>query len=104
MVAQEHDVLVAEVGDEPLLLLVVERDALVVVIGEARDRDHRVLADRQQAVLLRGHGDAGVGVEVHDEMRIVARLVDRRMDGEAGRIDEVGRVLEDRAIEVDLDQ
>src|SRR2546421_7348267 len=58
VISQDEGGLVTEVGDEPWLLVVVERGALEVVIAEAAQREHRVLGDRQQAAALGGDGDA----------------------------------------------
>ena len=85
MIAQQHQRLVAEVGDQPVALVVIEGDPLIVVVREPRQHDQRMLAQRQQALGLGGDRDALVGVQMHDEVGILARGVDRRMDGESGR-------------------
>jgi len=58
VVPQDERGLVAEVGHEPRLLVIVEGGALEVVITEAPEAEHRVLGDRQQAAALGGDGDA----------------------------------------------
>ncbi len=68
-----------------------------------RDYDQRVLGDRQQAFGLGRHGDALVAVDMDDEPRLFPRGVNRRVDGEARRIDAVGTVHDDVAVQVDLD-
>ena len=37
-------------------------------------------------------------------MSVLPRRMDGRVDGEPGGIDEIGRLLKDRAVQVDLDQ
>ena len=78
MIAQDHHVLVAEILDQARAFVVVERDAFVVVIGEVVVDEHRVLAHRQQALLLARDGDAVGGVDVDHGMRVLARHVDAR--------------------------
>ena len=41
---------------------------------------------------------------MHHKASVVAGRVDRRLDGEARRIDEIGRVLQDIAVQIDLHQ
>ena len=95
---------VAEVGDQPLALVEVDRDPLIIVEGEVAADQHRRLGQRQQPVAMRRHRLSGRRVEVHHRMRIVARHVDRRMDGEARRIGDERRRLDRIAADVDLDQ
>ena len=104
VVAQQHDRLVAKVVDQALALIEVERDALIVVIGEPWQGDQGMLGERQEALGLGGDGDALVGVHVNHVLGVLARGVDGRVDGETRRIDEIGRVLEDVAVKVDLHQ
>src|SRR5207302_917498 len=66
MVAQDHRLGgLAEVARHAAALIHLERDALVVVVGDLLLHHHRVLADGQQAALVRRHRHAGarVGVE-----------------------------------------
>ena len=87
MIAQNHHELVAEIGDQPLALIQIERDAFVVMIGEAIGELHRPLIERQQSLLLAGHRDAGDGVGVQHARRIRSRRVHGAVNGEAGRVD-----------------
>ncbi|MNS72100.1 hypothetical protein D3C72_1055000 [compost metagenome] len=82
----------------------VQRQAFVAVIGDLMLQQAGVLADRQQAVLLRRHAHAVHRVQVDDEPGVLARRMDRRMNGEARRIDEAGRLLNDVAVQIDLHQ
>ena len=104
MVPQEQQRLVPEIGDDAFPLVQVQGDALVIMIGEALGHQQGVLADRQQAVLLRRDADTGIGVKVHDAQGVLPRGMDRRVDGETRRIDEVGRLLHDVAVQIDLDE
>ena len=103
--AQDHGVVVAEVAHQPVALVEVERDAFVVVVAGAAEELHRHLVQRQQALLLRRHRHAGRGVAVHDALRIVARHVHRRMDGEARIVDPgLLELLDGVAFGIDGDQ
>ena len=105
VIAQNHDELVAEVGDQALALVEIERDALVVMVGEAIGELHRPLIERQQSLLLTGHRDAGDGVGVQHADRVGPRRVHGAVNGEAGRIDaEAQRVVDDVAVDIDGDQ
>ena len=53
VVAQQHDVLRAEIALQARALVVVERDAFVIVIGEVGDDELRGLVQRQQALASR---------------------------------------------------
>ena len=66
MISQQHERLVAEILNDPLPLIEVERDALIFMIGDTGHEKQRVLADRQQAIGLGGNAHAGVGMQVHD--------------------------------------
>ena len=76
---------------QPRPLIVVERDALVVVIGEIGRDELRRLVERQQPLLGGGDGGAVGRMQMHDAAGVLAHLVHRRMDGEAGGIDGIRR-------------
>jgi hypothetical protein len=63
-----------------------------------------VLGQRQQPLGLRGHGYALVGVQMHDDPRVLPRGMDGGVDGEARGVDREGRVLDHVAVRIDLDQ
>ena len=105
MVAQDHHELVAEIGDKARTLIEIERDALVVVIGEAAGELQRPLIERQQALLLAGDGDARDRMRVQDADRVMPRGMDRAVTRETGRVDaEAHGVIDDVAVEVDRHQ
>ena len=89
MVAQDQEVVVAEVALQARLLVVADRDALVVVIAERRQGDGRLLRDRQQALALGRDRDAARRVRVQHAQHVVPRRVDRAVDHEPGRVDRV---------------
>jgi len=86
VVVQQHDVLLAEVALQPRPLGEIERDALVVVIGEIGRTScavwlsgRRPRASRDRRAVRR--------VQMHDAAGVLAHLMHRGMDGEAGGID-----------------
>ena len=104
MVAQQHKRLVAQISHQSPALLKVQRQTFIAVVGDLMLQKAGVLADGQQAFGLRRHPDPGHGVQVDDVVRVFARAVDGRMDGETRRIDEAGRVLNDVSVQIDLHQ
>ena len=104
VIAQQHVVLVAEVLLQARALVMVERDAFIVVIGEIVGDELRGLVQRQQAFHAARHRGAVGRVQMEHAAGVLAHLVDRRMDGEAGRVDAVIALGELVAVEVDLDQ
>ena len=104
VVAQHQEALVAQVAHEARPLVVVERHALVVVVGERGEHEDRVLRQGEQALGLRGDGDAVDAVHVQHALRVRARGVHGAVDGEPGRVDLVGAFEHLAALEVDLDE
>jgi hypothetical protein len=104
MVPQHQERALAEVGDEPRLLVVAQRDAFVVVVREVGEDEDRLLRDRQDPALLRRHRDAVERMRVHHALHVVARRMHRAVDREPGRVDRELRLLQHVAGDVDLDQ
>jgi hypothetical protein len=104
VVAQYHDVLVAEIGQEAGALVGMSPGALIVVIGNVADHLQRILVDRQQSRLLHRHRAAGDRVGMDDAGDFRARPVDRAGDREAAAVDRVLRGFDRIASAVDLDQ
>ncbi len=77
MVAKQHRALVAEVGDDPLALVEVDGDALIIVEGEVAADQHRGLGQRHQAFFMGADRLSGRRMEMHHRMRILARHVHR---------------------------
>jgi hypothetical protein len=63
-----------------------------------------MLRQRQQAFVLRGNGDAVDAVHVQHALRILAGLVDRTVDQEAGRVHFVRAGFDLAAAEVHFHQ
>ena len=78
---------ISEIADDALALVEIERDALVFVDAEPPKKLQGDLADRQQSALDRRNGHARLGVRMNDAGRVVARHMDRAVDGEARGID-----------------
>ena len=95
---------VAQVRDDALALVQVVRDALEVVIADVLVEAHGGLVERQQPAIERRDRLARHRVGVQDGVQVLARHVDRAVDDEAGAVHLVGRLVEDVAVDVDLDQ
>ena len=65
---------------------------------------HTGVAQGQQTFFVARHRHGVIGVQVHHYVCIIASGVDRRMDREAGGIDEIGRLLNNIAVKVDFDE
>jgi hypothetical protein len=104
MVAQHEACGAAEVCLQTRLFIFTHGDAFIVVIGERRQHECRLLADRQDAALLRAHRDAGARVGVQHAADILASRMNAAVNDETSRIDRVRAVAELVAALVDLDQ
>ena len=104
VIAQHQQRLVAQIVDDTFPLVQLQRDALIVVIGQIVVHDHRELRIAPQPAVLHRHGHTVGRVHMDHTARIMARRVNGRMDGETRRIDVVRRILTDVALKVDLDQ
>jgi hypothetical protein len=82
----------------------MERESLVLVIGELLMKTQRVLRRRQQARGLQRNGDAGGVVQMHDAERIGACRVDSRMQSEPGCVDRMLAGPDDVTCNVDFHQ
>jgi len=104
VIAQQQVVLVAEVFLDARALIVVERDAFIVVIGEVAGDELRSLVQRLQAFEATRDRNAVGGVEMQHAAGILADLMDRGVNGETRRIDAVLAFGQQITVEVDLDQ
>jgi hypothetical protein len=104
VVPQDHRLAIAQVAHQALLLVHVDRHALVVVVADV-DEAHRGLREGHQAGFHRRHRHTGDGVRVDHAIDLVPRAVDRAVDDEARLVDVVlGRVEQDLAVQVELDE
>ena len=104
VIAQQHVVLVAEVLLQPRAFVMVQRHAFIVVIGEVVGDELCGLVHRQQAFHAARDRSAVRRVQVKHATGVLAHLVDRRMDGEARRVDAVFALAELVAVQIDLHQ
>jgi hypothetical protein len=108
VIAQDQDIAVADVRDQPRPLVVLDGDAFVVVVADLSDEAHGFERHRQEAALQGRDGRAGDRVGVHDAMRVVAGLVDGAVNDPAGRVDRPAEFaaagLDDLAVDRDLDE
>src|SRR5215470_7606589 len=109
VVPQQHHVGVTQIGDQPLALLELDRDTLVVVIGDLLEAQ-RGLGHWQQAALERGHGHSGDRVRVDHAVNRWLRPVNRAVDDVARWVELVAeslrklRLPQHVPVEVHLDQ
>jgi CRP/FNR family cyclic AMP-dependent transcriptional regulator len=104
VVAQHQVVLVPQVAHQARLLVVAQRNAFVVVVGQAGQHEDRMLRQRQHAGLLCRHGDAVDRMRVQHAGCVVPRRVNGAVNREAGRVDRERRLFQLVALQVDLDQ
>ncbi|MNN67308.1 hypothetical protein D3C81_1829340 [compost metagenome] len=82
----------------------VQRQAFIAVIGYLVLQQAGVLADGQKTVFLGRHADAAHRMQMDDEPGVLARRMDGRVNSESSRIDEIGRLLNNVAVQIDLHQ
>src|SRR5262249_13617977 len=71
VVAQDQGTMRPEIADQALPFLELERDSLIVVVAEMTVELQRMLADRQQAFLLAGDGNARGRVGMGDAEQVM---------------------------------
>ena len=86
VIAQNHRRLVADGTIRPRPFVRVHRDALEVVIRELAVQLRRIEIAHRQAFVAAGHRHARSRVRVHHAVGVRHAVVNRRMDGEAGRV------------------
>src|SRR5947208_10004037 len=104
MVAQHHDVLVAEIGDETLALVEAPPGPLIVVIGDVPDHLECMLVERQQPRFLHRNGTPGDRVGVDHAVDVGAGHMDRAGDREAPAVELGIRALDRVPVDVELHQ
>ena len=104
MVTQDHRRPVADGADQARPLVGVHGDALEVMVGEFAVELRRIEVAHRQARLRARHRHARGGVRMHHAMRARDRVVDGRVDGEAGGVDRPARCTDPVPREVDLHQ
>jgi len=90
VVAQQHRVLIAEISLQARALVMVERNAFVLVICQIMGYELRGLVRRQQALHAASDCCAIGRVQMKHAAGIFPHLMNGRMDSEAGRINDVG--------------
>ena len=104
MIAQDEDCLALDVVDNAWLFVCVDGGPLEIVIPDPAHDGQRLLAVRQQSVLLHGDGGAVAAVGVQHAMPLVAGHVDRPVNNETGWVHRVVALAQQIAVTVDLDQ
>jgi hypothetical protein len=102
VIAQQHGVARAEIGDQAPLLRLVEREAFIVVVGHALVELEAALRHRDKPFGQARHRRGGRAVRVQYASRVLAHGVDGAVDHEAGRVDLAGAAVDDAPFEVDL--
>src|SRR3546814_6735275 len=87
MVAQDHDVIVAEIGHQPLTLLELLGDALVVVVADAAIELQGKLVERQQPFPKAGNRNARAGVGMQHALSALPSGMNGPVDDETGGIE-----------------
>ena len=105
VIAQDHDLTVAEILGQALALVEIDGHALEIMIRHPRPA-HRRLRQRQQPAFEGGHRHARIGVSVQHAGDVGTRGVDRAVDHVARQVDRVFgiRIGDDAPLEIDLDQ
>ncbi|MCY1304123.1 hypothetical protein D9M70_538680 [compost metagenome] len=96
--------MIAEVLNEPFLLVKRQGDALVVVVPKTPVELHGNLVEGQQSGSLGRDSTTSPSVGVQHAHRIVPACVNRAMNDEAGRVDLVWRRIDGLSCQVDLNQ
>jgi hypothetical protein len=104
MVLEDQAFVLAEVTHDALALVEVVRDAFEVVIADPLVVAHGALVERQQAAVERRDRLARDRMGVQHGMQIPARHMDCAVNDEAGAVHLIRRLVEDVAVEIDLDQ
>ncbi len=104
VVAQDQDVVVAEVFAKPGAFFGVDAGAFEVVVADLAVIAYGVHRDGQQAVGQCRDGHAGSGVSVDDALNVRTHHVDGRVDDKAGGVDLLIPVANDVAFGVDFDE
>ena len=104
VVAQHQVAGAPQVGLQAWLLVVAQRHALVIMVGQRGQHIGGLLADGQDAAGLCAHRNPGAGVGVQDAARVRPSRVDGAVDHKTCRVHGEGRVDNGLAILVDLDQ
>lgn len=103
VVAEDHCVSCPEVRHETGPLVLVQRHALEVVVGDLAIQQHGRLVQRQQTLLLTCDTRSGDCMQMDDALGVRPGGVDCRVDGEAGRVHRVGELLNLVPVQIDLD-
>ncbi|SKZ66481.1 Uncharacterised protein [Mycobacteroides abscessus subsp. abscessus] len=104
VIAQDQRGMIADVGNQPLLFVEVQRHALVVVIANSVVELHRDLVQRKQTRRRSGHRTPGQRMGVQHTVCILAFAVNGAVDDKASRVHGVVRVADDSAVQVDPHQ
>src|SRR6476620_344921 len=104
VVFHDQALVVAEIGDDTFAFVEIARHSLELMIADALVIAHGALIEGQQPAVERRQRLAGHSVGVDDGVQVLARHVNGAVADEAGAGHLVGRVVENVAIDVDLDQ
>jgi hypothetical protein len=89
MVAHDHRVVPAEIANEPLALVDLDRRTFVVVVADVADEADRGLRQRQQSASHRRHRHAGARMCVQHAGDIRPSSMNGAVDDVAGNVDAV---------------
>src|SRR5271165_1082230 len=87
VIVQDHCAVAAEIGNEPLALAEILRDALVRMVSDAAVKAHGLLRDHPQAPLEAGDRRPRAGVDMHGAIDVRAPAHDAAVQREPRAID-----------------
>ena len=104
MIAQNHHRVVAEIGAQARAFIGIERQAFVIVIGDFPIKHLGMLRQWQKSTLEHRNRHSGAGVIMDHALDVGPRGMDRAVNDESRRMKIERRLVDNFAVEVDLDQ
>lgn len=104
VIAQHENPFVADIGGDTPEFVARWRQTLIVMVANLAVKAERRLGEWQEPAFKRRHRDAVWRMRVDDAGDILARRMERGVKRESDRIDGIGRIADDVAVEVELDE
>ena len=84
MVAQDHVFAITQIRFQTVTLIIMHRQAFVVVVSQGTQQQRRLLRDRQEPLFLRTHRNTCARMRVQNAHRIMTRFMDGAVNHKAG--------------------